>query len=37
LSEFDLNALIMLAEEPENKDIISEEENRKATGKWGMK
>ncbi len=36
LNEFDLSELIMLADEPDDKDTISEEEYRKATGKWRM-
>ena len=36
LNDFDLSELIMLAEEPDDKDTISEDEYRKATGKWRM-
>lgn len=34
LSEIDLNELIELADEPEDKDTISEQEYRNATDKW---
>ena len=36
LNDFDLSELILLAEEPDDKDTISEDEYRKATGKWRM-
>jgi len=37
LSEFDLNELISLADEPDDKDIVSETEYRKATERWRTK
>lgn len=37
LSDFDLNELISLADEPDDKDIVSEYEYKKATDKWRLK
>jgi hypothetical protein len=37
LSDFDLNELISLADEPDDKDVVSESEYRKATDKWRIK
>lgn len=37
LSAYDFNELVALADEPEEKDIVSESKYRKATDKWRTK
>ncbi len=37
LSEADFNELVILAEEPDDKEIISDNDYREATEKWRLK
>ncbi len=37
LSSYQIDELISLAQEPSDKDTVTEEEYRKATGKWRTK